>query len=109
MVGKDLLYRWEVIQLLEILCVTLSTQLIIHSTTTVVWVGLLSAYFPSKNRSTDEIKTEHKCGTCNTNLSNARAKKTCFGFHEEFCIRYHKTVHFIGRLGIAIILFRIHD
>lgn len=29
-------------------------------------------------------------------LSSPRAKKTCFGIHEEVCPAYHKTLHFIG-------------
>lgn len=39
---------------------------------------------------------EHKCGTCATVLSSPRAKKTCFGVHEEVCPAYHKTLHFVG-------------
>lgn len=30
---------------------------------------------------------DHKCGTCATVLSSPRAKKTCFGKHEEVCTR----------------------
>ncbi|KAK0512006.1 hypothetical protein JMJ35_005134 [Cladonia borealis] len=40
---------------------------------------------------------EHKCGTCHTVLSSPRAKKTCFGIHEEVCTRYHKTLFFVGQ------------
>ncbi|CAF9909482.1 MAG: hypothetical protein ALECFALPRED_005722 [Alectoria fallacina] len=39
---------------------------------------------------------EHKCGTCATVLSSPRAKKTCFGVHEEVCPAYHKTLHYVG-------------
>ncbi|MCJ1231270.1 hypothetical protein MMC12_007947 [Toensbergia leucococca] len=39
---------------------------------------------------------EHKCGTCKTVLSSPRAKKTCFGVHEEVCIKYHKTLFYLG-------------
>lgn len=42
----------------------------------------------------DEI--EHNCGTCKTNLTNPRAKKTCLGVHQEVCCRYHKTLFFVG-------------
>ncbi|KAI9838757.1 MAG: hypothetical protein M1838_004528 [Thelocarpon superellum] len=45
----------------------------------------------------DTAALDHKCGTCKTVLSSAKAKKTCFGKHEEVCIKYHKTLHFVGQ------------
>lgn len=45
----------------------------------------------SNNRGLD-----HKCGTCKTVLSSPRAKKTCFGVHEEVCSKYHKTLFYQG-------------
>ena len=41
--------------------------------------------------------TDHKCGICKTVLSSPRAKKTCFGVHEEVCIRYHFTLFYVGQ------------
>ena len=35
-----------------------------------------------------EVKAAH--------TSRPRAKKTCFGVHEEVCPAYHKTLHFVG-------------
>ncbi|KAI4255788.1 MAG: hypothetical protein LQ352_002388 [Teloschistes flavicans] len=39
---------------------------------------------------------DHKCGICKTVLSSPRAKKTCFGTHEEVCPKYHFTLFYIG-------------
>ncbi|KAI9705449.1 MAG: hypothetical protein M1836_006204 [Candelina mexicana] len=44
----------------------------------------------------DSPALDHKCGTCKTVLSSPRAKKTCFGIHEEVCAKYHNTMFFIG-------------
>ncbi|KAL8916792.1 MAG: hypothetical protein Q9172_006115 [Xanthocarpia lactea] len=40
--------------------------------------------------------TDHKCGICKTVLSSPRAKKTCFGVHEEVCPKYHFTLFYVG-------------
>ncbi|MCJ1469621.1 hypothetical protein MMC07_008256 [Pseudocyphellaria aurata] len=50
----------------------------------------------SNNRGLD-----HKCGTCKTVLSSPRAKKTCFGVHEEVCPKYHKTLFYLGTFTIS--------
>ncbi|KAI9827236.1 MAG: hypothetical protein M1832_005374 [Thelocarpon impressellum] len=47
----------------------------------------------------DTAALDHKCGTCATVLSSPKAKKTCIGKHEEVCIKYHKTLHFIGQIS----------
>ncbi|KAL8677528.1 MAG: hypothetical protein Q9186_006040 [Xanthomendoza sp. 1 TL-2023] len=39
---------------------------------------------------------DHKCGICKTVLSSPRAKKTCFGVHEEVCPKYHLTLFYLG-------------
>ncbi|KAI4123096.1 MAG: hypothetical protein LQ338_005442 [Usnochroma carphineum] len=39
---------------------------------------------------------DHKCGICKTVLSSPRAKKTCFGIHEEVCFKYHHTLFYLG-------------
>ncbi|KAL8730719.1 MAG: hypothetical protein Q9166_003911 [cf. Caloplaca sp. 2 TL-2023] len=39
---------------------------------------------------------DHKCGICKTVLSSPRAKKTCFGIHEEVCPKYHFTLFYVG-------------
>ncbi len=44
----------------------------------------------------DSPALDHKCGTCKTVLSSPRAKKTCFGIHEEVCSKYHNTLFFVG-------------
>ncbi|KAI9723968.1 MAG: hypothetical protein M1812_000686 [Candelaria pacifica] len=44
----------------------------------------------------DSPALDHKCGTCKTVLSSPRAKKTCFGIHEEVCSKYHNTMFFVG-------------
>ena len=46
---------------------------------------------------TTKHSLDHKCGTCKTVLSNPRAKKTCFGVHEEVCSKYHKTLFYVGK------------
>lgn len=46
---------------------------------------------------------DHKCGICKTVLSSPRAKKTCFGVHEEVCPKFHFTLFYAG-MGIAFII-----
>ena len=80
-------------------------------------MGTLRAFEMTLKRPTHaDLVADHKCGACNTVLSSPRAKKTCFGVHEEVCIKvsrimmyyssnltdlqrqYHKTMFYLGKL-----------
>ncbi|KAI9778007.1 MAG: hypothetical protein M1839_008412 [Geoglossum umbratile] len=44
---------------------------------------------------------DHKCGVCDTVLSNPKARKTCFGKHEEPCPMFHGTVFLLGTFRLS--------
>ncbi|KAL8769936.1 MAG: hypothetical protein Q9209_004183 [Squamulea sp. 1 TL-2023] len=50
------------------------------------WAGARLVREKEKNSGLD-----HKCGICKTVLSSPRAKKTCFGVHEEVCPNCRKS------------------
>ncbi|KAL8980529.1 MAG: hypothetical protein Q9205_004413 [Flavoplaca limonia] len=52
---------------------------------------------------------DHKCGICKTVLSSPRAKKTCFGVHEEVCPKYHFTLFYIGNSTKCDASTELHD
>ncbi|KAL8846805.1 MAG: hypothetical protein Q9221_008133 [Calogaya cf. arnoldii] len=58
--------------------------------------GLGGARNAVQTRPVADQGTDHKCGICKTVLSSPRAKKTCFGVHEEVCPKYHWTLFYIG-------------
>lgn len=95
--GNGLLYKWEgesgsLQRAVQTILLTLECQ-----TTTMAWVSR-HLYFKGTSRlELTYACTDHKCGTCATVLSSPRAKKTCLGVHEEVCIKYHKTLFFLGK------------